>query len=97
MFLSTLNRMGMGDKNKLELIIEEEVADFCCILKEKLGNGSKELQVRLKGTPVSFRFLFFTLYFSDLPTIWSSGILCLMEVGIWNRHEPERQKKCLPH
>ena len=45
MFLSTLNRMGMGDKNKMDMIIEEEVADFCAILKAKLRDVKTELQV----------------------------------------------------
>ena len=47
MFLSTLNRMGMGDKNKMDMIIEEEVADFCDILGEKVG-GTEGKRVKVR-------------------------------------------------
>ena len=46
LFVSTLASMGMGNKNVMETIIEEEVADFCAILKTRVVTSkSKNVEV----------------------------------------------------
>ena len=96
MFLSTLNRMGMGDKNKMDLIIEEEVADFCTILKAKLHDVKTELQVSGYQIDKPFdKYLYLLFEFSDLSTIWASCILCPLETDIWYCDEANGQKECL--
>ena len=44
MFMGTLTAMGMGNKNKMEPIIQEEVLEFCTLLKDKM-QGSSEVTV----------------------------------------------------
>ena len=41
MFMGTLTAMGMGNKNKMEPIIQEEVLEFCTLLKDKMQGPSE--------------------------------------------------------
>ena len=47
LFLSTLSNMGMGNKFVMDGIIQEEAADFCSALRDKIkASHSKEMAVR---------------------------------------------------
>ena len=43
--ISSLTAMGMGDANKMELLIEEEVFAFCDLLKQKLRKSGGKIHV----------------------------------------------------
>ena len=48
-FIVTLTNMGMGNKFKMDGIIQEECADFCSALREKIRTSqSREIVVRPK-------------------------------------------------
>ena len=58
--------MGMGDKNKMETIIEEEVAEFCDILGEKVA-GTEDKRVKVRDNSQGYyQQLFSYTYVYDL-------------------------------
>ena len=50
LMMSELKTMGVGDKNKMEMIIEEEAEQFCDILEERVS-GTKDGIIPVRENP----------------------------------------------
>ena len=90
LFITTLNAMGVGDKNKLETIISEETADFCANLKEKLKNDpNTEFKARNITECVKMTggySISHALYiFPDFSNVWAPRLRYSLAAGFWTQ------------
>ena len=87
MFMGTLTAMGMGNKNKMEPIIQEEVLEFCTLLKDKMQGSSEVTVVCIYFFYKEYLVQSHVNIIPDKPIIWSNGVCCSMETDIWYSHE----------